>query len=701
MTSIDVTATTADAETTMTVNGSVVVSGQAKATALNVGDNRIAVQVTAEDGITQKNYGVTVTRATYGSADLSGLTLSAGTLSPAFNTATTSYTASVGNEVASIDVMATTADAETTMTVNGSAVVSGQAKATALNVGDNTITVQVTAKDGITQNNYGITVTRATYGSADLSGLTLSAGTLSPAFNTATTSYTASVGNEVTSIDVTLTTADAETTMTVNGLAVVSGQAKATALNVGNNTITVQVMAKDGIAQKSYTVMVTRANKTDNGNNENNGNSGGTQVIVNTDTYRGILVNGKVVNAGTITTSRRNEQTVTTITIDPNKLAEMLKQSGERSVVTISFNNRSDVLIAELDGLLIQMMEENHAELEIKSEIAGYRIPAQQVNIDAIVQQVGMSVALKDIKIQVEIASLITENVKFIEDVARDSNITLIVPPLDFTVRAIYGNHQVEIPKFDAFVERLIAIPDSIDPNRITTGVVVDLEGTVRHVPTKIIMIEGKYYAVINSLTNSIYSVVWNQLEFTDVEKHWAKEAINNMGSRMIVSGKGSGIFSPDQDVTRAELAAIIVRGLGLRLEQGESAFSDVKVTDWYSSSIQTAYEYGLINGFEEGTFRPNDKITREQAMLILSKAMDVTGLSGQNVSQNVANILSAFSDTHSISNWALNGAAQSVSAGIINGRSSELLASKAYISRAEVAVIVQRLLQKSKLIDE
>ncbi|MNW50119.1 Endo-1,4-beta-xylanase A precursor [compost metagenome] len=214
-------------------------------------------------------------------------------------------------------------------------------------------------------------------------------------------------------------------------------------------------------------------------------------------------------------------------------------------------------------------------------------------------------------------------------------------------------------------------------------------------------LIEGKYYAVINSLTNSTYSVISHPLNFTDVENHWAKEAINNMGSRMVVSGKGLGIYSPDQDVTRAELAAIIVRGLGLRLEQGESNFTDVKATDWYSSAIQTAYEYGFINGFQDGTFRPNDRITREQAMLIVSKAMDVTELSGQNDSQTAASILSAYSDTYALSNWALNGVAESVSAGIISGRSSGLIDPKAYITRAEVAVIVQSLLQKSNLIDE
>ncbi|MNW62874.1 hypothetical protein D3C74_410310 [compost metagenome] len=74
------------------------------------------------------------------------------------------------------------------------------------------------------------------------------------------------------------------------------------------------------------------------------------------------------MNAGKITASRRNEQTVTTFTLDPGKLVEMLQLGGERSVVTIPFNDGSDVVIGELNGHMIKMMEEFHAVLEIKSE---------------------------------------------------------------------------------------------------------------------------------------------------------------------------------------------------------------------------------------------------------------------------------------------------------------------------------------------
>ncbi len=97
------------------------------------------------------------------SSDLSGLTLSAGALSPAFRAETTSYTANVGNERTSIDIMPTAAEAAATVMVNGMAVTSGQAQTVALNVGDNAVTILVTSSNGNTKTyTVTVTVTRAT-----------------------------------------------------------------------------------------------------------------------------------------------------------------------------------------------------------------------------------------------------------------------------------------------------------------------------------------------------------------------------------------------------------------------------------------------------------------------------------------------------------------------------------------------------------
>ncbi|MFF2481308.1 S-layer homology domain-containing protein [Paenibacillus sp. NPDC058071] len=417
------------------------------------------------------------------------------------------------------------------------------------------------------------------------------------------------------------------------------------------------------------------------------------------DTGVDVRVNDKVKNAATATTTKQNDKTVITITVDQTKLDDMLALEGQHSVVAIQVNRKSDVVVSELNGQMIKNMENKQSVLEIKTDQATYTLPAHQINIDAIANQIGRSAALKDIRVQIEIATPAANTLKVIENEAAKGTFTLVAPAIDFTVKATYEGATVHVSKFNTYVERTIAIPDGADPNKITTGVVVESDGSIRHVPTKVVVIDGKHYAKINSLTNSTYSVVWHPLEFKDMTHHWAKAAVNDMGSRMVINGTGNGMFSPDRDMTRAELAGIIVRGLGLKPENGTSPFSDVNSSDWYSSSINTAYAYHLINGFEDGTFRPNDNVTREQAMVMIAKAMTITGLKAKLSNQLTGEILQPYTDAVDASTWALSSMADCIQAGIVSGRNGAELAPKELITRAEVAAIVQRLLQKSELI--
>jgi len=159
---ITITPTVTDATATLKVNGTTVVSGAASGSIpLSVGNNPIAVVVTAQDGTTTSTYTVTVNRISNVST-LSGLVLSSGTLSPVFAAGTLIYTASVPNATSSMMVTPTVTDATATIKVNGTTVVSGAASGSiSLAVGSNTITTVVTAQDRITSKTYQVTVTRA------------------------------------------------------------------------------------------------------------------------------------------------------------------------------------------------------------------------------------------------------------------------------------------------------------------------------------------------------------------------------------------------------------------------------------------------------------------------------------------------------------------------------------------------------------
>ncbi|NQU17756.1 MAG: cadherin-like beta sandwich domain-containing protein, partial [Candidatus Saganbacteria bacterium] len=191
--------------------------------------------------------------------NLTGLSISSGTLTPSFSTATTGYTSIVGNGVSSITVTPTATGNGGAITVNGSTVLSGNASdSISLSVGSNAITVVITPTGG-SATTYTITVTRAAAPTYDLTILAISQGSLSPSFDTNTTSYTVAVGYSISSMTVTPTGTGDGGTITVDGSAVSSGNASdAISLSVGSNTITVTITPTGGSAT-TYTITVTRA----------------------------------------------------------------------------------------------------------------------------------------------------------------------------------------------------------------------------------------------------------------------------------------------------------------------------------------------------------------------------------------------------------------------------------------------------------
>jgi hypothetical protein len=412
-----------------------------------------------------------------------------------------------------------------------------------------------------------------------------------------------------------------------------------------------------------------------------------------------VEVNGKRQDAGTATIQNSGGQTVTTIKVDDTKLDQLLGSSGEKPTVTLPANKASDVVVGELSGQTVKNMEQKAAVLEIKTENVSYTLPAAQINIDAVSSQIGEQVALKDIRVSVKIAEPPADTVKLVESTATKNSYQIVVKPVEFEITCTSGEKTVEVSKFNGYVERTVAIPDGIDPARITTGIVLNSDGTFSHVPTQIVVINGQYFAKINSLTNSTYSVIYNPVAFTDVAKHWAKDAINDMGSRMVVAGTGSGTYEPDRSITRAEFAAVVVRALGLRQGTEESRFGDVSLTDWFNGYVDTAAEYGLITGYDDGRFCPNDTITREQAMAIIGRAMKLAGLSASLTDSEVGAILSRYTDKTNVSGYAKESVAACLKTGIVTGKTATTISSKDYVTRAEVAVLVQRLLQESGLI--
>ena len=272
--SVTVRPTLADPAATMTVNGQPTNSGQTRTVTLN-GPGQpsiIPIVVTAQNG-SQKPYTVTVQRAALGgNNNLSALSVSPGTLNPVFNTNTVSYTAEVGSNVTSVTVTPRMQDSAATMTVNGQPTPSGQARSIPLNgAGSNTlINILVAAQNG-SQKNYTVNVSRAALGgNNNLSGLSVSSGTLNPTFRADRIAYTVNVGSAVASLNVTATVQDAGASLTMNGQGASSGQSRSIPLGSPGTTteINVVVNAPNG-NPRTYQIDVIREALGGNNNLQN------------------------------------------------------------------------------------------------------------------------------------------------------------------------------------------------------------------------------------------------------------------------------------------------------------------------------------------------------------------------------------------------------------------------------------------------
>lgn len=177
---------------------------------------------------------------------------------------------------------------------------------------------------------------------------------------------------------------------------------------------------------------------------------------------------------------------------------------------------------------------------------------------------------------------------------------------------------------------------------------------------------------------------------FADLEGHWAQSDIELLAAKRIINGEAPNRFSPDKSITRAEFTAILVRSLGLRVPNKAATFSDVAKGDWFTDVIATAVEAGIVNGYTDGSFKPNEQVTREQMAVMLARALSYVNKSVE-VNENA---LEKYTDKGSISAWAKPAIDELLTSQIMKGKSDTTIDPAALASRAEAAVMIKRFLQ-------
>lgn len=243
---------------------------------------------------------------------------------------------------------------------------------------------------------------------------------------------------------------------------------------------------------------------------------------------------------------------------------------------------------------------------------------------------------------------------------------------------ATYGGEEVDKSNIDI-------IENNVNENKagkytVIYGVTVDDETSTKTI--KVYVKENETKPPSNG-GGSITPPLANEVDLTDIKKHWAEESIKEFASKGYLCGYEDKTFRPDNSMTRAEFVKMVNKVFGYT-EKGNESFKDVKVGQWFYDDICIALKAGYINGKSKDTFAPNDNITRQEAAMILTNIM-------KNKDENLDK-LNTFKDGDKTAKWAKSSVEGAIEAGYLNGYEDKTIKSNGNMRRAETVIMLSRI---------
>jgi|GEM_PF-438882 len=577
---------------------------------------------------------------------------------------------------------------------------------------------------------------------AQLADLSVSSGTLSPAFDPAETSYNVSVSSDTDSLTVTAATYHPNATVQINDAAPTIGFASVpVALQEGDNDITVQVTAEDHGATNTYTITANRAataggegsgtgdddGHSDNGSGtgddggssddgsdtgDDGGSSGdgsgpgddGGSSDDGSDTGDdgGSSDDGGIVDVGpvgttppaapivqlddngtlTIQPELLNDTGIAQSIIDDRSLKEALAAAASRPesmksvtiAVTATQGASSYDIKLPADTLL---SAQSDISLKMATEMATVELPGSLLKAGNMPDNgyVSLSVARTDAsRIQDEAARRLIGDRPVIQLqlevndspypwTDNDAPVTVTIPYVPTTEELADSEHLVIW--------------------------YLDRDGNAVSVPN------GHYNSKTGMMTFttthfSDFAVAWVNKSFHDLsQSEWARHPVEVLAAKGIIQGTSKDLFTPTADITRADYVMLLIRTLGIDVETvpEETGFADVNLSSYYAAAVNTARKLGIASGDEEGKFHPEARITRQDVAVLTAKALAYAGI---RRGESNADPIAAFNDANDISAYARESMGSLIQAGVLVGDADRLYPRR-LCTRAEAAALLYR----------
>ncbi|KAB8135723.1 pullulanase [Gracilibacillus oryzae] len=430
-------------------------------------------------------------------------------------------------------------------------------------------------------------------------------------------------------------------------------------------------------------------NDDSNSNNDSNTDNDSNSDASDPDSENEEQEDTPSANVGTVVVDREaievNEDTdedgkaVSTVTLQPEKILKQIERSSnlERVKIKLDQPSASRSVTFSITAQIIHAIKQKNenATIHLESNQAIYKLPIQALG--ELEENTEVEV-LMEVLPDEEVAELFQDHLSNVQG-----------PVVRFEVNIKNGN---DVSSFDQYVERSVKLQDhTIDPDK-STAVLIKGKDDISFVPS--------YFTdntvVIKSRSNSLYTVIEKETELHDIENHWAKDSIQTLANKWIVNGYSDQTYKPDKEISRAEFARLIAVSLAIEPNKTDSSpFTDVDGDEWFADSVHALEEANLLTGYTDGSFRPDQSISRAEIASILSRVADYIDVDLERKNHSLADL----QDVNQIPEWAAEEIENVLQLEIMQGYNNAFTPNDD-ATRAEMAVALYNLLQRVKFIN-
>lgn len=189
----------------------------------------------------------------------------------------------------------------------------------------------------------------------------------------------------------------------------------------------------------------------------------------------------------------------------------------------------------------------------------------------------------------------------------------------------------------------------------------------------------------LNLIQERYDKVMTDMGPYPDIIGHWAQKEVGFLAEQKVVSGFSDGNFYPNNKVTRAQLAVMLVRAKGLPLRDGNAGFGDVSSGYWAAKEITAAKKAGIISGYADNTFLPEKQVSRQEIAAMIARAFEFKAATGKVRFEDIDQV------------WGKKQIQQLADSGVIGGYQEGIFKPLNTASRAEIAAIIGRALDPGK----